>query len=43
MLSKAFRNRFIQIELPEASQQDMTAIIKRRCIYVPPSYVPLML
>jgi midasin len=43
MLSKAFRNRFIQIEVPDINIDDMAAIIKRRCLYVPPSHIPYML
>jgi midasin len=43
MLSKAFRNRFIQINVGDIQVEDMAAILRRRCVYVPPSHVPLML
>ncbi|CAD8092675.1 unnamed protein product [Paramecium sonneborni] len=41
-LSKAFRNRFIEIQVEEISTEDLTNILKTRCQYLPETHIPLV-
>ncbi|KAM3143024.1 hypothetical protein pb186bvf_004842 [Paramecium bursaria] len=41
-LSKAFRNRFIEIQVQEINSEDLTNILTARCQFLPPTYIPYM-